>query len=189
MLNRPNCRFATIIVASLAPALPVAPAAAQNDGSCCMPDGSWQTLSPYHCHTAGGIFQTGGETLNTPCDPLGPGIGMSQTAVRRLVREGVVHTLWISNPREFYEFEPTSNLWQLMAPPPAGYGLVVALQIPIDPRQYAGESITASAAQARLSPLRPALRPQTVREPAGRRHHPKEMQEESSSARTPGTSR
>ncbi|MBX3402298.1 MAG: hypothetical protein KF699_02690 [Phycisphaeraceae bacterium] len=54
----------------------------------------------YECSQAGGITRSlDGDCNGHPCTTITLGsIGMSQTAARRLVREGVVHTLQISDP-------------------------------------------------------------------------------------------
>ncbi|MBX3404153.1 MAG: hypothetical protein KF699_12155 [Phycisphaeraceae bacterium] len=74
---------------------------------------------------------------------------MSQTAARRLVREGVIHTLQISDPLDFYAFEPEDPFWDLLIPTSEnGYGTIIALQIPINLTHHLGESIAASAEAA-----------------------------------------
>lgn len=122
------------------------PATAQTTGPCCLPDGTWDFVSPRDCHAAGGVFKVAGETLTTPCSPLEPGISMSQTAVRRLVREGVIHTLWSdASPIDLYtSTDPDiTGMWALLAG-----GAVIAPQFHVDLRDYSTSSIIANAEAA-----------------------------------------
>ncbi len=149
MLQRSLRRLAVAVAAPLAFLCPAAAVPAQT-GPCCMPDGTWLTTSPYHCHVSGGVYKVGGETISTPCDPvLGPGVSMSQTAVRRLVRQGVIHTLWtteLSTSAEalWASTDPTVNdMWNLLAS-----GAVIAPQLHVDLRNYDTSSIAANAEAA-----------------------------------------
>jgi len=62
------------------------PASAQGPAFCCLPNGDCESMTPYQCLVLGGIFLPGAEACPEPCDRSG--IGMSQTAARRLAREG-----------------------------------------------------------------------------------------------------
>ncbi len=128
------------------------PALAQTTGLCCSPTGTTDCFSlttPYACNLAGGVFYPAGEACSGSCDPLA-GIGMSRTAARRLVREGVVHTLWVRNPDQVYG-QPFHDLWDF-----AGAGTVIAPQIPIDLRHFDYRNPEA-AAQAVMSAAIAAL--------------------------------
>lgn len=119
--------------------------------ACCLPDNSCIVTTAYECTQAGGIWRAqDADCSGPPCTTIRfCSIGMSQTAARRLVREGVVHTLQISDAEDFYSFDPNHPMWQLMAPVSEnGYGAIIALQIPIDLRNHVGETIEESAQAA-----------------------------------------
>jgi len=121
------------------------PASAQGPAFCCLPNGDCESMTPYQCLVLGGIFHPGSDACAAPCDPLVRGIGMSQTAVRRLVREGVVHTLYVDDALAVYSSTAQSmnDLWALL-----DQGAVIAPHIAIDPRGFIHTDAEANAQAA-----------------------------------------
>lgn len=117
--------------------------------SCCLPNGCCALTTAYECNKAGGTFRSL-DACDIPCTTIRYGsIGMSQTAARRLVREGVVHTLQIQNALDFYALDSANPIWDLMIPTSQnGSGAVVAVQLPIAVRDHVGETIAESAQAA-----------------------------------------
>ncbi|MBX3406857.1 MAG: hypothetical protein KF869_08850, partial [Phycisphaeraceae bacterium] len=132
----------------------------QFTGACCFPVSQTCTiLSPYDCVKQGGDFlglETTCPTTNA-CDRLQHfGIGLSQVAARRLIREGVVHTLHVGNSLPVYQAD--HPIWDLL-----NYGVIIAPEINVnviqagfeDPEMTRSESahfiaaeVLAKAAQA-----------------------------------------
>ncbi len=112
-------------------ALPVA-------GACCVSDGSCTVTTPHACTLLGGVYSDNSPcpTPSTPptlCDPLAPGIAMSRTAARRLLQEGVIHTLWTTgDPLALNNSSatPIADLWNLSA-----NGALIAPHIYLDVRE------------------------------------------------------
>ncbi len=109
---------------------------AQKAARCCLPNEVCHVLTAFACSRAGGVYQKDFDT----CDPTScagqyhPGVGMSRTAARRILREGVVHTVWwypaVGHENDLYTLPETDPLWSLTATS----GLVFAPQIRIDLR-------------------------------------------------------
>jgi len=87
------------LIALLAAFLP-GPALAQTTGACCIPEAACEFESAYQCMRDGGVFLPGAEICI--CSRPNLGIGMSQTAARRLLRERVVHTLYVERSADVY---------------------------------------------------------------------------------------
>ncbi len=90
---------AMALIALLAAFLP-GPALAQTTGACCIPEAACEFESAYQCMRDGGVFLPGAEICI--CSRPNLGIGMSQTAARRLLRERVVHTLYVERSADVY---------------------------------------------------------------------------------------
>jgi len=132
MQRRQKRLAAVAAVAMPAIGLMAATAHAQYGGACCLPDKTCILVaSPWECSRDGvrGIF-LGFETTCTsnPCaDHYVPGVGMSQTAARRLTRQGVIHTLWHdSDAEEVYAADHL--MWHMHET----YGQIIAPHISID---------------------------------------------------------
>ncbi|MBX3406703.1 MAG: hypothetical protein KF869_08060 [Phycisphaeraceae bacterium] len=99
-MNRLNSQMALALAFPLTCCLSGTVTAQTPARACCLPDHSCIVTTAYECSQAGGITRSlDGDCNGHPCTTITLGsIGMSQTAARRLVREGVVHTLQISDP-------------------------------------------------------------------------------------------
>ncbi len=135
-MQRRQRRLAAVAAAAMsALGLMATPSQAQFAGACCLPDKTCILVaSPWECtrDDTGGIF-LGFETTCTahPCeDHYIPGVGMSQTAARRLTRQGVIHTLWTYKPIEVYKAD--HPMWTLHGQ----YGQIIAPHIWIDARDF-----------------------------------------------------
>lgn len=96
----------------------------QFTGACCSPSGVCTVSTPYDCAQSGGVFA--GYSIpcevSLECDPMHPGVGMSQIAARRLLRQGVVHTLHVGNSLPVYQAD--HPMWDLLA-----QGVIIAPEI------------------------------------------------------------
>ncbi len=130
-------RMAALIVAALAPLTWIPQhALAQKAKRCCLPNGTCSVLTAFDCGQAGGVY----DDNYGACDPTScigkhhPGVGMSRAAARRMLREGVVHTVWwypaCGHENDLFTQPETNGLWQLTG----SHGLIFAPQIRIDLR-------------------------------------------------------
>ena len=153
-MQRRQRRLAAVASAAVAAfGLLAAHAHAQYGGACCLPDKTCILVdSPWECGRENGIF-LGVETTCTshPCaDHYVPGVGMSQTAARRLTRQGVVHTLWhAGDPAAVYAADHL--MWYMHE----AYGQIIAPHISIDLEKYwrTTPQESAEAAAARVIEL------------------------------------
>ncbi|MBX3406956.1 MAG: hypothetical protein KF869_09345, partial [Phycisphaeraceae bacterium] len=107
----------------------VTAAKAQFTGACCFPvSQTCAIMSPYDCVKQGGDF-LGLETTCPTTDACDRkqhfGVGMSQIAARRLLREGVVHTIHAGDHEPVYASEHA--MWNLV-----NYGVVIAPEIQVN---------------------------------------------------------
>lgn len=138
-MNVLSRRLGVVVAAAAGACAMAADARAQSfavgPGACCLPDQTCTVMSAFDCGEAGGVF-AGFYTLcinSNDCPQGNLGIGMSRSAAKRLLQEGVIHTLWTAGDPLLLNNStatPIENLWNL-----AANGVLIAPHIYLDVRE------------------------------------------------------
>ncbi len=112
-------------------------------GACCVANGSCTVTTLQACTLLGGVYSDNAPCPTPPslCDPRAPGIAMSRTAARRLLQEGVVHSLWTAGEAlDIYNStaSPIAEMWGLL-----DTGAIIAPHIALDVRDHPDPELAA----------------------------------------------